>query len=102
MNLLKNQFTDETGTTGIRDNYSIDKYLQSLLDEEISALIKLDYYKGIEKVLKNSVFKKVFEKYKDVSGNKDMSTFAYWKTLEDIKKEVIRRWINAKERNIVK
>lgn len=105
-NIFKKLFSDysATTTTAISDNYTIGEYLKSLLDEELCSLIKIDYNKCLEheKILQNPKFKKLFEKNMNDNNNKCNRTFNYWTTVHYIEKEVIRRWINYIERNIVK
>ena len=95
-------YGDTSGTVGITDNYSISKYLNSLLDEELYLLLKINYNKEIKVNIVNTEFKKLLEKVAEYSNNRNNTVIIICETAEHIKQEVIKRWIKYMERRGVK
>ena len=95
-------YGDTSGTVGITDNYSISKYLNSLLDEELYLLLKINYNKEIKVNIVNTEFKKLLEKVAEYSNNRNNIAIIICETSQHIEKEVIKRWIKYKKERRVK
>lgn len=89
-------------TIGITNNYSISEYLNSLLDEELYLLIRINYCNDTKEILKNPGFKKLLKKVTEYSNNIDTTLTIYCNTLPYIEKEVTKRWVKYIEKRRVK
>lgn len=89
-------------TIGIIGDYSVIEYLNSLLDEELYSLIKIDYNNEIMKIFEDPEFKKLFEKVAEYSNNRNNSAIIICEAAQHIEKEVVKRWIKYIEKRVIK